>query len=130
MVLFHLKQVTCAEFESQVHIVQIKWLYYAVGEERMTQKGHPNCLNNYFNCFNNSHKYFCPIFHEEWKILNQCYNFESHFSDTKIYRLGALWSCDSKASPKCVQGSWKVYTLLNCCYVSHISPLYRGISKK
>ena len=42
MVLLHLKQVTCAEFESQVHIVQIKWLYYAVGEERMTQKGHPN----------------------------------------------------------------------------------------
>ena len=26
MVLSHLKQVTCAEFESQVHIVQIKWL--------------------------------------------------------------------------------------------------------
>ena len=32
MVLFHLKQVKCAQFESQAHIMQIKLLYYDVDE--------------------------------------------------------------------------------------------------
>ena len=92
MVLFHLKQVKCAQFESQAHIMQIKRLYYDVMSKNDSKRS-PNCLNNQLNYFDNRQKYFCPIFNVVWKILNQCNSFESHFNDTKISLI-----CDSNMS--------------------------------